>query len=214
MATRVLYIINHIGQRWHCNLVWMDNLILKKKRGVWGLKICLEKDQEWQLTITITVEDTASSQKFDTAPQEESTTFVEDGMYLYYTCCQISTRNCLVKSYYGLPTIGQRWHCNLVWMDNLILKKKRGVWGLKICLEKDQDWQLTITITVKNWSPRSLQSQESLNRPVFVQDSLNRVLTILNITEYSEHYWTCAEQILNITEYSEQSLNRLWTFYI
>ena len=66
----------------------------------------------------------------------------------------------------------------------------------------------------KNWSPRSLQSQESLNRPVFVLDSLNRVLTILNITEYSEHYWTCAEHILNITEYSEQSLNILnmdWT---
>jgi hypothetical protein len=48
-----------------------------------------------------------NSLEFDTAPQEESTTFVEDDirMYMYYTCCQISTPNCLVKSYSGPPTL-------------------------------------------------------------------------------------------------------------
>jgi hypothetical protein len=48
-----------------------------------------------------------NSLEFDTAPQKESTTFVEDDirMYMYYTCCQISTPNCLVKSYSGPPTL-------------------------------------------------------------------------------------------------------------
>jgi hypothetical protein len=84
-------------QRWHCNLVWMDNLRVTKKRGVWGLKICLEKDQRM------------------TTPNN----FVEDGMYMYYTCCQISTRNCLVKSYYGPPTLRSydNWFLILWWYE-------------------------------------------------------------------------------------------------
>ena len=40
MATRVLNIINHIGQRWHCNLVWMDNLIVTN-RAPDKLRICV-----------------------------------------------------------------------------------------------------------------------------------------------------------------------------
>jgi hypothetical protein len=47
------------------------------------------------------------------------------------------------------------------------------------------------------------QSQEILNRPVFVLDILSRVWT----------FWTCTEQILNITENSEHVLNRVWTFW-
>jgi hypothetical protein len=69
----------------------------------------------------------------------------------------------------------------------------------------------------KNWSPRSLQSQESLNRPVFVLDSLNRVLTLLNMywTD-SEQYWTDSEQywtLLNRFWTLMNILNRVWTFW-
>jgi hypothetical protein len=55
----------------------------------------------------------------------------------------------------------------------------------------------------------TLQSQEILNRPVFVLDILKSVwkfwklLNILNITENSEQILKIAEQILNITENSE-----------
>ena len=59
------------------------------------------------------------------------------------------------------------------------------------------------------------QSQEILNRPVFVLDILNSqhywtLLKILNINENSEQILNIAEnseQILNITENSEQILN-------
>jgi hypothetical protein len=60
-----------------------------------------------------------------------------------------------------------------------------------------------------------LQSQEILNRPVFVLDILNiteqywkfwTLLKILNNTEYYWKFWTLLK-ILNITENSEQILN-------
>jgi hypothetical protein len=46
----------------------------------------------------------------------------------------------------------------------------------------------------------SLQSQEILNRPVFVLEILNRVWTLLKILKKSEQ-----------SENSEQILNRVWT---
>jgi hypothetical protein len=52
----------------------------------------------------------------------------------------------------------------------------------------------------------SLQSQEILNRPVFVLEILNRVWTLLKILNRSE-------QSLNITNNSEKALNRVWTFW-
>jgi hypothetical protein len=67
----------------------------------------------------------------------------------------------------------------------------------------------------------TLQSQEILNRPVFVLDILKSVskfpklLKILNITENSEQILKIAEnseQILNIAENSEQILKILTRF--
>jgi len=69
----------------------------------------------------------------------------------------------------------------------------------------------------------TLQSQEILNRPVFVLDILKKseqILNILNIdrkfwtdSEHSEHWlnrvWTLSE----MSEHSEQCLNRFWTFW-
>jgi hypothetical protein len=90
----------------------------------------------------------------------------------------------------------------------------------------------------KGWisNALSLQSQEILNRPVFVLDILKsvwkfwkllkilkRFWTLLKMLNRfwkfwkfwtdSEHYWkfwTDSEQILNIAENSEQILNRFW----
>ena len=65
----------------------------------------------------------------------------------------------------------------------------------------------------RRWGLLSLQSQEILNRPVFVLDILKITKNsekILNITENSEQILKIAEnseQILNITENSEQILN-------
>ena len=62
---------------------------------------------------------------------------------------------------------------------------------------------MTIKIDNFNFNLHTLQSQEILNRPVFVLDILKITKNsekILNITENSE-------QILNIAENSEQILN-------
>jgi hypothetical protein len=106
------------------------------------------------------------------------------------------TMDMATRVLYIINHIGQRWHCNLVWMDNLIVSNKRGVWGpLNLSRKRpsgrgvqhyvikfvscDRSVVYSGFLHQKNWSPRSLQSQESLNRPVVVLDSLNRVLTLL-----------------------------------
>ena len=67
-----------------------------------------------------------------------------------------------------------------------------------------------LLISSRSVNKHALQSQEILNRPVFVLD----ILKSLNIDWIdSEHYWkfwTWTEQSLNITEHSEHWLNRFW----
>jgi hypothetical protein len=61
-------------------------------------------------------------------------------------------------------------------------------------------WRKCPLVTIAYYT--TLQSQEILNRPVFVLE----ILKILKITQNSE-------QILNIAENSEQILNRFWKFW-
>ena len=89
-------------------------------------------------------------------------------------------------------------------------------------MSKECSIEFVFVLDVKKLGPslswlHALQSQEILNRPVFVLDILYRVWTLLNIAENSEQilnsFWTLlnivenSEQILNIAENSEQILN-------
>ena len=70
---------------------------------------------------------------------------------------------------------------------------------------------------------QALQSQEILNRPVFVLDILNRVWallkilnifwTLLKIRNRFWTFWTWTEQILNVTEHYWTDSEHYWKFW-
>ena len=81
---------------------------------------------------------------------------------------------------------------------------------------KYRSHKTTVVFYINSLIWLSLQSQEILNRPVFVLEILKSVWKFWKVSENSENYWKFwkdSEQILNIAEHSEQILNRFWKFW-